>query len=84
MARITDKQEVEFRIKIGTYPWERWLNGDTWALTPGEDFTCTVPAFRAHAYATARAYGIRIHTRIRDGLFYLQANPAASSWRPDQ
>jgi hypothetical protein len=83
MARITNNEEVEFKIKMGTYPWLRWLNGSIWA-PPGQDFTCTVPAFRAHAYATARHYGIRVTTCHRDGLFYLQANPAASDWQPGQ
>ena len=86
MSRIAHKDEIEFRVPISKYAagWQRWLNGSTWALTPGEDFDCSIPAFRAHTYYIARTYGITIRTRIQDGLFYLQADPAASDWQPGQ
>ena len=31
------------------YPWEKWLDGQTWKLTHGEDFTCKITNFRQMA-----------------------------------
>jgi len=54
------------------YAWEEWLDGGTWRLVPGEDFTLTAEGFRRVAHAAARRHGGRALTSIENGSFFLQ------------
>ena len=45
------------------YPWDEWLDGSPWQLTPGEDFKAKVPTVLASARAQAKRRGGRVRTR---------------------
>jgi hypothetical protein len=46
------------------YPWDSWLDGDIWELTPGDDFKGKADNFRAVAVAQAKKRGGRVQTRL--------------------
>jgi len=46
------------------YPWEEWLNGETWELRGGRDFQTRGESFRAMAWQAAEQRGKRVKTRI--------------------
>ena len=54
-----------------------YMDGQTWRLVRGEDFTCTVASLRASLSREARALGRQAHcgVRVEDGVevVYLQA-----------
>ena len=84
MAKQVSDEAVDFKIASGRYAsqWLQWLDGNIWELVPGQDFTCSVRAFKAHCYYIARTYGTRIRTKVQDGLFYLQVNPPVVDPQP--
>ncbi len=55
------------------YPWEQWLDGDPWILTPGEDFTTTAEAFQSAVWRASNARGVKTRTMIDGDKLYLQA-----------
>ena len=57
------------------YPWDEWLDGSTWELEPGIDFTASVPAVRQSAWSAASTRGLDLITRFRGGKLYLKALP---------
>jgi hypothetical protein len=46
------------------YPWESWLDGDIWELTPGEDFKGKADNFRAVAITQAKKRGGKLQSRL--------------------
>ena len=46
------------------YPWDSWLDGDIWELTPGEDFKGKADNFHAVAIAQAKKRGGKLQTRL--------------------
>lgn len=57
------------------YPWNQWLDGKTWRLTPGVDFVVEIPVFRSIAYkAASRRRGI-VSTAIDAGEVVLKFQP---------
>lgn len=50
------------------YPWDEWLNGETWELRQGSDYPTPTERFRQTAWEAARTRGMKIATRLlRDG-----------------
>jgi hypothetical protein len=45
------------------YPWDEWLDGSVWELTPGEDFLGQPSTFRASAVAQAARRDGKVRTR---------------------
>jgi hypothetical protein len=35
------------------YPWDQWLNGETWEIVHGVDFTCTMNSMETSIRRTA-------------------------------
>lgn len=75
MSRQVTDGEANFKVGTPKYAaqWLTWMDGNIWALTPGEDFTESVAAFRAHCYYMARQYEMKIRTKYADGVLYVQA-----------
>lgn len=88
MSRQVSHEAISWKVGIGKYAgqMQRWLNGQTWELTPGVDYDCSTAAFRAHCYYLARQYEIKILTKLQDGKLYIRADPAASDYQatPDE
>lgn len=59
------------------YEWDKWLNGQVWKLTQGEDFTISVSNFRNSAFVAAgkRDLKVRTTTNKADGTVVIQAMP---------
>lgn len=51
------------RGRLPKYPWDTWLDGNTWAITRGEDFDLKEESLRAAVSAAARTRGLkaRVH-----------------------
>lgn len=77
MAEVVEKSRAFWRAAIGgapKYPWEQWLDGQVWALTPKVDFSAGMRSMRVFVHQTATRRGMRVRTRIGlDGLLYIQA-----------
>ena len=63
MARTLERFPEPSNAK---YPWEEWLDGRVWELTPGEDFTAKVTTLRSNAQLQAKRRGGRVHVRHLD------------------
>lgn len=63
MEKVTEQVEWG-RGGKALYDWETILNGETWALTKGEDFDCSVDGFRSAARNAATKRNISIRTKI--------------------
>lgn len=60
--------------KRGKYPWDEWLNGESWRLTRGVDFQVSLQALRAAASQAAKRQGCRVTTRkVNDTTLVLRA-----------
>ena len=46
------------------YDWDTILNGKTWSLTHGGDFSPEPKTFVAHVHGTAKRRGLKVHTHI--------------------
>lgn len=46
------------------YPWDSWLDGSPWELSPGEDFKVTTKSFRSAAAQAARIRNGGIRTAL--------------------
>ena len=55
------------------YPWDEWLNGQVWQLTPQVDFTEHLNLFRSLAYQQARNRDLKLVSRTLGGLLWIQA-----------
>lgn len=53
--------------------FDKYLDGQIWELTKGEDFDCTPEQFRHAAYAAAKQGDIKIKTRILDNTVFIKA-----------
>lgn len=48
------------------------LDGDEYILTPGYDFTSTLPAFRVKLHRMCAQKGLKYRTRMDGGQLFLQ------------
>jgi hypothetical protein len=79
MAERLSGREWPAQERYGKYPWKEWLDGGTWQLTPGEDFTTAMEVFRRAAHAAAQARHGKVRTAVRNGHFLLQFLPGDKS-----
>ena len=63
MEKVTEKVEWG-RGGKALYDWDTILNGETWALTKGEDFQCSTDGFRSAARNAATKRSISVRTKI--------------------
>jgi hypothetical protein len=71
---VKDEDDMFDRSRgpAGKYPWDRWFDGRTWMLTPGEDFDRGVGSFRSVAHLAARNRGGKLRTAVRRGKLYIK------------
>jgi hypothetical protein len=55
------------------YQWDQWLDGRTWRLTAGEDYSVSTTKMQMTAYQQARRMGLRVRTEVAAGGLYIQA-----------
>jgi hypothetical protein len=76
MAEVVDVPNPPWRRKRDDPPPElKWMDGQTWALTPGVDFTCTIATMRAKLWHIADRNGRILYTFTRDGVLYVRTKP---------
>lgn len=46
------------------YPWDKWLDGQTWEITQGEDFDCLTKSMRIRILNTANKRNLRVRTKL--------------------
>lgn len=55
------------------HDWEKYLNGDRWELTKGEDFDVSPGGMRVQAFLAAKRRGVKVNTHIDGNKLYVQA-----------
>ncbi|HEX7277789.1 MAG TPA: hypothetical protein VF244_10485 [Acidimicrobiales bacterium] len=56
------------------YPWDAWLDGRSWRLELGTDFTGDPRRLVNNARIAARRRGLRLRTTMQpDGYLYIEA-----------
>ena len=70
MAKVL--KEFQFINHPSMYPWDKWLDGQTWQITQGKDFKCNMPAFRSVAANTAHKRGGKLRTHVRGKKVVIQ------------
>ena len=64
------------------YPWKEMLNGKTWLLVRGEDYTVTDEAMRSAAYMYARRKSLLVTTHSGEqGIYVRFAQPKRTGKR---
>lgn len=72
MASVVDGMDLS-AVHGSRYPWDEWLDGQTWELIPDVDFDCSPENMRAQVHVTSKKRGHKTITRIRDERLYIQA-----------
>ena len=62
------------KARNSKYPWEKWLDGDVWELTPKKDFACETDSMRQQVYQAARDIGKSATTRVNGGKLFIQVS----------
>ena len=57
------------------YKFDDWFDGSEWVLQPDVDFIMTAERFRIYALNVAAKRGMKLTTRISEGLLHLRAIP---------
>ena len=73
MASVVDDVSFDGPGRPGKYPWESWLNGQTWELVQGEDFECHSDSMQSAVYAAARRRGLSVSIRTNDSGMFVRA-----------
>lgn len=78
MARKVEHDWEKERNKPGPqakYPWDQWLDGDTWELIRNFDFRCKVETFKQLASRTARERRLKVNwwNGINEDVIFMQA-----------
>ena len=70
MARKVKEMPVSHRAS--RYPWDEWMDGNIWELSPGKDFECSLPSMRQQVYQAAANAELSATTREHEGKLYIQ------------
>jgi hypothetical protein len=62
-------------VRESKYPWEEWLDGSIWKLTPGFDFS-KQGTMRSLVGQRAKKMGLKVTVRWDGSYLYIQANGA--------
>lgn len=54
------------------YPWNEWMNGQTWRITQGVDFDCKTQSIKFLIYKRAEVLGItvKVHTESPTSVIF--------------
>lgn len=78
MARTLESFSFTRNSGRQVHDWDLWLNGSTWELVHGEDFTTSPQCMQAQARVAANRRGLKVRTRRNGDNIILQAiKPAA-------
>lgn len=76
MAKIVD-EFPSGNTRTPQYPYEDWFDGQIWALEKGEDFKTSVEGLRSSVHNAAKRMNIRVQTKIRGEVLFVQSLPEA-------
>lgn len=60
------------RARKRLYPWDEWLNGQTWRISK-DDIRVAFTSFRSMAYSAAHIRGLRVRTVMDESSIVIQA-----------
>lgn len=63
------------------YPWDLWTDGQIWKLTRGKDYEVRDEIMRVIVCAYGNRKGLKVNTRVDDGMVVLQFSPAPKKFR---
>lgn len=72
---VPDYKFTETRGATAIYPWDQWLDGQSWRLVRKVDFFVTLPSMKNHIYATARRCGLSAKIAVEGDVIYMKATP---------
>lgn len=64
MAKVVKEFSESGSSRYGTLPWAKWLDGQIWQLTFGEDFSTSLRSFAAYVHQAAGRRGLKAKTKI--------------------
>lgn len=69
-----DWNDRPYRGRPTKYPWDEWLNGQTWQLTRGVDFTLDDSSLRAAVSSAANKRNRQARVaKVSDDVYAVQA-----------
>ncbi len=68
-------KEFSFPKRASMLPWHKWLDGQIWQLTQGEDFKVRITTVRLRAFVEAQKKGGSLRTSVRGNTVVLQFIP---------
>lgn len=72
MAKVMKTYEFPASKRM-RYPWDKWLDGQIWELSRGDDFKIGAEQMRRNVYGAAWSRGLRVRTTRDQGNLILQA-----------
>ena len=76
-------REVKFRFPKNRgrskYDWDKILNGKSWELKQGEDFSMQPRTFVAHAHGTAKRRNMTVRTHVDGKIVIVRAYKAKAT-----
>jgi len=79
MAQVVDDFDFDaHKANQSDYPWDQWLNGQTWKLKAGVDFSVPLRNFTSAAYAAGKRRQLEVQcaTDTTTNVVYLRAAKA--------
>lgn len=69
MAELLDETlEPRRGGRRSKYPWDEWLDGRTWLLKHGADFTVSTETMRVMLYQNATKRGVKVTTELHGAV----------------
>jgi hypothetical protein len=78
MAEPVDGSNLFKHGRPVKYPWDEWFDGQSWKLTQGEDFHCTVDGMDSTIRAHAKRHGFEVRVKRSGKNVWLQVNLRSS------
>lgn len=73
MEVVTGQVDWSRNSRGPKYPWETILDGQTWRLEQGEDFSCKPESFRGAVYLASKARGKKSRCKVEGTAVYVEA-----------
>lgn len=65
-------KNFKFAEPTSIYPWDQWLDGQTWELIQGKDFKCAAKSFRKQAVKAAQKKQGKVRTNTFEKKIVIQ------------
>lgn len=72
---VPDYKFTETRGATAIYPWDQWLDGQSWRLVRKVDFFITLSSMKNYIYIMARKRGLKAKIAVEGDVIYMKATP---------